>query len=472
MAAFDRSVTFSALDLDRLTLTSQDVIVQLFSETWRRFEAGDFSALPLTRFAAANVSDALRYMAQAKQVGKIVVDFDDAADVAIAPLAVQRGGIRSDATYLITGGFGGIGMELARLLVAQGARHLVLTGRQGAHDDAARALLTELARAGVAAREARVDVSDAAAVHGLLAQIAATMPPLAGLFHAAAVLDDALIANLDVERMARVLAPKAQGALLLHEATKHLDLDLFVMFSSATSLIGNPGQAAYVAANSVLDSLAAQRRALGLSATAIEWGAIGGVGMLATDGAATRSLERAGVRRIPVADAMAALLRVLLLDVGALGVMDVDWTAWMAVFPAARSIPRFVALAAESAKAAAGADYRAALLAVPAADRLPLLSAGMIELVAEALHVPADKVDRHKPLSELGIDSLVGLELQSSINARLGMQISVLQLMKGGNIEEIAALLLQKMQALGVSDSPSAPAAAAGAAPDPDKLAA
>jgi acyl carrier protein len=92
--------------------------------------------------------------------------------------------------------------------------------------------------------------------------------------------------------------------------------------------------------------------------------------------------------------------------------------------------------------------------------------------VAEALHVPADKVDRHKPLSELGIDSLVGLELQSSINARLGMQISVLQLMKGGNIEEIAALLLQKMQALGVSDSPSAPAAAAGAAPDPDKLAA
>jgi len=269
------------------------------------------------------------------------------------------------------------------------------------------------------------------------------------------------------------MVPKALGALVLHETTKHLDLDLFVLFSSATSLIGNPGQAAYVAANTVLDTLAMQRRAQGLSATSIQWGAIGDVGMLAQDNAATRQLERAGVHRIPVADAMKALCRVLELDAGAIGVMDVDWPAWVSVFPAVKAIPRFAVLMREASKAAAGTDYRAALLAIPAAERLPLLTDAMIGLVAEALRVPVDKIDRHQPLSDLGIDSLVGLELQSSINTKLGMQISILQLMKGGNIEEMANLLLRKLNAVGPDETPEAPAAETNMpSADADKIAA
>ena len=118
MAAFDRSVSFSSLDLDRLTLTCQHVIVRLFEETWQRFAAGDFEPLPLTRFPASRAGDALRFMAQAKQVGKVVIDFDDAADVEIVPLAVPRNAIRGDATYLVTGAFGGVGLELVRRLAA------------------------------------------------------------------------------------------------------------------------------------------------------------------------------------------------------------------------------------------------------------------------------------------------------------------------------------------------------------------
>jgi acyl transferase domain-containing protein/NADPH:quinone reductase-like Zn-dependent oxidoreductase/acyl carrier protein len=468
MAAFDRSVTFSALDLDRLTLTSQDVIVRLFGQTWERFEAGDFEPLPLTRFPAAQIGDALRYMAQSKQVGKIVVDFDDDAGVAVAPLAVRRESIRSDATYLVTGAFGGVGLELVRLLVASGARQLVLTGRSGASSAAAQTMLAELAAAGVAAREVRIDVADAAAVAALIAEIERTMPPLRGVFHAAAVLDDALIANVDNARLAAVMTPKALGAWVLHEATEHLTLDHFVLFSSATSLIGNPGQSSYVAANAFLDALAAQRRARGLAATAINWGAIGDVGMLAHDNAATRQLDLAGVRRIPVAQAMAVLLRVVALETDVVGVMDVDWSSWMSVFPVMKGLPRFSILAAEGAAANAGADYRAALLAIPAAERLPQLTSAIIGLVASALHVLPEKIDGRQPLTDLGIDSLVGVELQASISAKLGLQISILQLMKGGNIEEMATTLLQKLTASGgTAASSGADSAPPTVAPEP-----
>ena len=454
MAAFDRSVSFTALDLDRLTLTRQDVVVRLFGETWQRFAAGDFEPLPLTRFPAAKAGEALRFMAQAKQVGKVVIDFDDAADVAIVPLAARRDAIRRDATYLVTGAFGGVGLELVRRLAGRGARHLVLAGRSGASTQEARTALEDLRQAGVAVREARIDVADAVAVRGLLSDMEDTMPPLAGVFHAAAVLDDALIANLDAGRVARVMTPKALGALVLHEATRHLALDHFVLFSSATSLIGNPGQASYVAANTLLDALARQRRAEGLAATAVNWGALGDVGMLAQDNAATRQLDLAGVRRIPIADALEALWRVLDLDLGVIAVMDVDWAAWMSLFPVAKTIPRFAELARETSRTDAGSDYRTALLALPAAERLPLLTGAMLGIVAEALHVPAEKVDPRQPLSELGIDSLVGVELQSAISARLGLQISILQLMKGGNVEDMAAMLLQKMTAPGPADAP------------------
>ncbi len=456
MAAFDRSVSFTSLDLDRLTLTRQDVILNLFKETWERFDAGDFNPLPLQRFRASEASEALRFMAQAKHIGKVVVDFDDETNVSVAPIEKQRSHLRANATYLITGAFGGIGLELARMLVSHGARHLILTGRNGAVSDAAKIMLSEFEQAGIDAHEAKIDVSDAKAVLGLINGIADKMPPLAGIFHAAAVLDDALITNLDMDRINRVMAPKALGALALHEATKHLDLDLFVLFSSATSLIGNPGQSAYVAANAFLDALAMQRRTEGLAATAINWGAIGDVGMLATDNAATRQLELAGVHRIPIANAMNALFRMLDLNPAVVGVMDVDWSAWMSVFPIVKAIPRFAILAGEAAQSAAGANYRTALLSIPASERLPLLTAAMIGLVAEALRVPAEKIDRHQPLSELGIDSLVGLELQSSINIKLGMQISILQLMKGGNIEEMAGMLLQKMNAAGPAEAPAA----------------
>jgi acyl carrier protein len=190
--------------------------------------------------------------------------------------------------------------------------------------------------------------------------------------------------------------------------------------------------------------------------------------MLAEDNAATRQLDLAGVMRIPVAAAMAVLFRVIARGASVLSVMDVDWARWMTVFPVIKALPRFSVLAAEGASADAGADYRAALLAMPAGERLPQLTSAIIGLVAAALHVLPEKIDRHQPLSDLGIDSLVGVELQASIGAKLGLQISILQLMKGGNIEEMASVLLAKMTTASAAPPPDAALVSPVAEPDPN----
>ena len=156
---------------------------------------------------------------------------------------------------------------------------------------------------------------------------------------------------------------------------------------------------------------------------------------------------------------MQALSRILDLDPGVVAVMDVDWSAWLSLFSTAKTIPRFTSLAAEASELDASSDYQTALLSLPAADWLPLLTSSMLGIVAEALHVPVEKIDRHQPLSELGIDFLVGVELQSAIGAKLGLQVSILQLMKGGNVEAMAAVLLQKMTSGGSTPKPG-PAAA------------
>ena len=186
--------------------------------------------------------------------------------------------VRPDATYLVTGGLGGIGFALAGWLVDQGARHLLLLGRRNANDEQRRLLQAFEARgAQIAVRS--VDVGDADILAQTFQEVRDGMPPLSGVFHAAGVLDDATLLQQTWDRFARVVAPKALGAWNLHRLTEHLPLDFFVLFSSAAGTIGSPGQSNYALANSFLDGLAEYRRQRGLPALSIAWGAWQDVGM-------------------------------------------------------------------------------------------------------------------------------------------------------------------------------------------------
>ena len=228
---------------------------------------------------------------------------------------------QGDASYMVTGGLGGFGLKVAEWLVAQGATHLVLVGRRGAATPEARAAVKTLEQTGTRVSVVAADVAIEAEVRRMVAQIAATMPPLRGVFHSAAVLDDRPLAEMDENSLKRVLLPKALGAWYLH---RHCgELDHFVLFSSVSAIIGNARQGNYVAGNLYLDALAAYRRALGSPAIAINWGALSQLGMTATNTDVEKHLALMGMKPFSPNQALRLLAQVLRWDPVQLGVMDV-----------------------------------------------------------------------------------------------------------------------------------------------------
>jgi polyketide synthase 12/myxalamid-type polyketide synthase MxaB len=323
----------------------------------------------------------------------------------LSPRPAKAPPISPDATYLITGGLGALGLHTARWLVRHGARHLVLTGRR------ASASLAEFD--GLDVRYVSADVSNAADVSRLFAEIAATMPPLRGILHTAGLLDDGVLAQQTWDRFLRVMAPKVAGSWNLHEASQGLPLDFFVLYSSLAGLLGSPGQANYAAANSYMDALAHHRRELGLPALSINWGPWAEAGMAA--GAATgRRLRTAGLRAMPPEAALAALELALSRDLAQVVIVDADWSAMRS-----RKTPAILAdlIPAESTPAAEGAFLRQLRDANPA-RRTGLLRDYVRAQVARVLGRDAVFTDTEK-FFELGMDSLMALELKNVLQTDL-----------------------------------------------------
>ena len=241
----------------------------------------------------------------------------------------ELGGIapRADGSYLITGGLGALGLAVARWLVRRGARHLVLTGRRGAPPEA-RGALEELERLGAAVTVARADVTSEQDMAKVLDDVATSGAPLRGVVHAAGVLDDGTLLRQPWEHFARVLAPKVAGGWNLHALTRGMRLDFFVLFSSATSLLGAPGQGSYAAANAFLDSLAHARREQGLPGLSVNWGPWAGAGMAASvDERHRLRLAVAGVRPIAMERGLLALERVIAATSAQVCVLSVSWNS-------------------------------------------------------------------------------------------------------------------------------------------------
>ena len=286
---FRRNLSYFGVDLDQLLASRPDVSRRLFADVLALFASGDFAPLPYTVFAHDESVEAMRLMQQSGHIGKILIRPPTRNAVSRSKRSVRSFEAAPDRTHLVTGGLGGFGLAAAEWLVERGARHLALVGRSGASSRSAREAVEAIRRRGVQVRVASLDVADKHATEQFLADIARTMPPAAGVIHAAMVLDDAIVANMDEARLLKVLRPKIAGAENLDELTRGLELDYFILFSSATTIIGNPGQGAYVAANGFLEGLARQRRSERLPALAVAWGAIGDVGVLARHAATSRS---------------------------------------------------------------------------------------------------------------------------------------------------------------------------------------
>jgi acyl carrier protein len=305
------------------------------------------------------------------------------------------------------------------------------------------------------------DVTDLPALAALFHQMPATMPPLRGIIHAAVVIDDALARYTTPKQLAAIFAPKILGARHLHNITSQLPLDFFVLYSSATTLFGNPGQGAYVAANAYLESLASARRSAGLPALCVRWGAIDDVGFLARNEKIKDALQsRMGGKTIQSADALDLLEDMLLSDRSDFGVMELAWSALSRFLPSATE-PKFIDLAAldTDTKSDEGkSDDIQRLLEELSPEEL---SAAVIDLlkaeVAEILRMAPEKIDPNRSVYDLGLDSLMGVELVLAIESRFGIQLSVMALSESATISKLADKLISQLKPTASGDEDAAP---------------
>ena len=360
--------------------------------------------------------------------------------------------IRAHATYLITGGLGTLGLAVGRWLVERGARSLALTSRR-APDAAARETIAALEARGTKVSVFQADVADARDVRRLMRALGA-LPPLAGIVHGAGVLDDGIVAGMDWARFARVTAPKIRGAWLLHRATRTLALDFFVLQSSLLSLVGSAGQANYTAGNAFLDALAAHRRAQGLPATVINWGPWADAGMAAAAGARGEAIWRErGVRYIPPERGLRLFGEVLARGLDAAAVTSTDWAAFV------RAAPASARLCGELATPPAGAVASAAAAPAPEPARARGGRAALAAIVAREVGAQLgldDPVPPAQPLNELGLDSLMSVNLANRLEQALGASVAVGKLIRGASIDQIVDELLPRVTVPETAAEPAA----------------
>ena len=448
---FRNNISYFGIDAEQLLAERPDTVRRCFAELRALFSSGTLRPLPYRSFPAGDVESAFRHMQPSRHIGKIVVTYADDFD----PLGphmepVTAPTLRADATYLVTGGLSGFGLRTAFWLSEHGARHLALLSRRGAASPEAEAALERFAAAGIEVRAIACDVSDPAAVRSALAELDQSLPPLRGIVHAAMVIEDALIRDLDHDQLERVLAPKVAGALALHEATRGRELDFFVLYSSATTLFGNPGQGAYVAANMALEALAAERHALGLPATCVGFGPISDVGYLARNDKVREALvSRIGGRALTADGALAALGSLLGAHAPTVGVLELDWSVLGRFLPAARA-PKFSELALQDERGSASPeqpqDVRRWLESLPRVELVPALTEVVRSEIAQILRTLPDRIDATVSLFEVGMDSLMAVELATSLEVRLGVQLSAMSLSDGPTIERIAARIARQVR--------------------------
>jgi NAD(P)-dependent dehydrogenase (short-subunit alcohol dehydrogenase family)/acyl carrier protein len=351
-------------------------------------------------------------------------------------------------TYLITGGLGGLGLTIAERMVKRGARNLVLAGRSGG-SSRARRRVQELEEAGARVVVAQADVSRAGDVERLIGEIRSGLPPLGGIVHAAAVLDDGILLRQDSRRLAAVMAPKAIGAWNLHQQTRELPIDFFLLFSSAASLLGWYGQGTYAAANAFLDALAHHRRAQGLPAVSINWGPWSEIGLTSRLSNARKSrIGNKGVRSLEPAQGLEAIERVLTRSPAQVAVLSIDWSVFLQSSERERQWKLLEGLTTDAQRGPApsvalGGAFGLRLQDSGAEDRLGLLVAHIRGEVAAILGLPPERSpEPRRGFFDMGMDSLMALELKNRLEASLGRRLPATLAFESPTIESLAVQLL------------------------------
>lgn len=440
---FGNNLSYHVVDIDRMCRQKPELVNKLGNEVFDFFKNNKFKPHPFTAFPMSKVSDAFMYLAQAKHIGKVIVTTDNDT-VNVEP--ENEYSFKKDGTYIVTGGSSGFGLATARWMAQKGAGNLILLSRSGPKYEEDREMIAEIKKSGSRAIVVKADITLKEDVDKLFSVELKKYPPLKGIIHAATTFGDTPLETMDSEIFMHVLRPKITGAWLLHEKTKKMNIDFFVSYSSISSVYGNPAQANYVAANYFLDQFSKYRRGLGLPANTINWGVIGETGFVSRTEKVEKLLTNQGWGVFSIKDAMTVLERVLLENPVNRVAADADWTSLGEFFPH-QDDSRFIELISEKGKGKSleGGAFKQQLLETDPSTRSAFLQEKIKEAVARVIGTSPDKLDINDPITKMGLDSLMANQLRNWIQGNLEIEYSMMRVMRGPTIVELAEQLLDEL---------------------------
>lgn len=444
---FGNNLTYFGVDVDRLFKQKEIFGGKLFQESIDYFVAKKFPSHPVKVFPVAKLADAFQYMAGARHIGKIIVSME--GQVQVAPPAHIE--FKKNGTYLLTGGASGFGLAVAEWMSRKGAQHLVLMSRSGPKTDQEKKVVESMKKRGINVFVAKADVSSKKDVDRVFAEMKKKkMPPLKGIQHAAMVLDDGSIPEIDRDRYMRVFVPKAVGCWLLHEATKNMELDHFISYSSISAIYGNPGQVSYVGANSFLDNFSSWRRSQGLPATTINWGVIGDVGFVARTGNVGGLLYKQGWKAFSLQQALGVLEQMLLNNPVQRVATDSDWEMIGSFYTHSANSSRFSHLVREKelsggGAASGGGALKATVLEAKPEEQNDILLPALKDTFARVLGTTADKLSTSEPVNKYGLDSLMANQIRNWVQSNLGVDYSMMRIMRGPTMEEMTVQIIEEL---------------------------
>lgn len=463
---FRNNISFFGIDADQLLIQNPQLCAQLFQEVMDLFAQKIFSPLPFQLFTTRTISEPFKYMQQSQHIGKIVVDLSvppnltsqDSSDNLVHSNHLS---ICGDAYYLITGGCSGFGLQTAEWLIKRGVKKLILINRRGLQtpihqtnmnsDYISQDYIVKQAQLGIEITVVALDMGDSKQVEDFFHLLHKQNKVIKGIIHAAAVYEDSMILNLNPEKLKNVMHPKVQGLLNLHHASQltNCELDFFVVYSSVTTLFGNPGQANYVAANACMEQLIHYRRSLGLPGLYIAWGPIADTGYLVENDKLKQVISSKMGQLLLAKEALSYLENQILSNNAGVAVACVQFAKLKNHMPAIEYNKFSMILHYENKydiKIEQPEDMRSMILERTDLEAVELINPILIHEIAHILRLQPEKIKPDISLLDLGMDSLVGAELSHVISERFAMHIPMLSLAQGLSVNAISERIIKQVR--------------------------
>ncbi len=453
---FGNNLSFHAVDLDRLMWQRPALGKKLYAEVGALLLEGEIKPEYIRSYPVQQLSEALAQLSKGTHIGKLVVSMNE------GPLRVYREKTLSldpEASYLVTGGASGFGLELAVWLAQKGARHLILVSRSGCKTDYDRQAVDTMKQNGVQVSLFNLDISRYEEVSLLMEKLRKDYPVLKGIIHSAAVLRDATLQNMDEERFNSVYDPKVMGAWNFHLATHDLPMDFFLMLSSISSIFGLPGQSNYSAANNFLDKLSQYRQQQGLNACSVNLGVLGMYAGMSKEGEAVLNvLANQGWMPLSLTQVTQKIENILIQQPAYRMAANLDWKRFKDFFTHLQQDARFEEVirmesGAKNGGVKGGATLADQLLALEESLRKNFLQEKIAEALAKILGTSVDRLDVNTSVSKIGLDSLMLNQLRNWIQQKMEINFPLMRIAKGPSIVELSEQLLEELYKLSAAPS-------------------